>query len=183
MPSFQQQFRQAWQKLLPQFLPEHWSVEQHERCLEKLLHAYQEPQRAYHSLQHIVECLALFEIVQSQIEDALAVQLAIFFHDVVYQPRSASNEQESALLMRQQLAGALPETQLDKIVKWILATQQHAVASESDLAYLLDIDPFDGYLGTYSCMVNNCNDNCLSGQFRFQFLCQYSLYFSCKSQC
>ena len=140
MPSFQQQFRQAWQKLLPQFLPEHWSVEQHERCLEKLLYAYQEPQRAYHSLQHIMECLVLFEKVQSQIEDALAVQLAIFFHDVVYQTRSASNEQESAMLMRQQLAGALPETQLDKIVKWILATQQHAVASESDLAYLLDID-------------------------------------------
>ena len=140
MPSFQQQFRQAWQKLLPQSLPEHWSVEQHERCLEKLLHAYQEPQRAYHSLQHIMECLVLFEKVQSQIEDALAVQLAIFFHDVVYQPHSASNEQESAMLMRQQLAGALPETQLDKIVKWILATQQHAVASESDLAYLLDID-------------------------------------------
>lgn len=140
MPSFQQQFHQAWQKLLPQFLPEHWSVEQHERCLEKLLHAYQEPQRAYHQLQHIVECLALFEIVQNQIEDALAVQLAIFFHDVVYQPRSAGNEQDSAVWLRQQLEGALSETQLDKITTWILATQQHAVASESDLAYLLDID-------------------------------------------
>lgn len=140
MPTVQQQFRQAWQKLLPQFLPEHWSVEQHERCLEKLLHAYQEPQRAYHQLQHIVECLALFEIVQNQIEDALAVQLAIFFHDVVYQPRSASNEQDSAVWLRQQLAGTLPETQLDKIASWIVATQQHATTSDSDLAYLLDID-------------------------------------------
>ncbi|KJV40692.1 metal-dependent hydrolase [Acinetobacter brisouii] len=115
-------------------------MQQYEQCLEKLLYAYQEPQRVYHQLQHIVECLALFENVQNQIEDGLAVQLAIFFHDVVYQPRSSSNEQDSAMLMQQQLAGALPETQLDKITNWILATQQHLVASESDLAYLLDID-------------------------------------------
>lgn len=140
MPTFQQQFSQAWRKLLPQFSSEHWSVEQHERCLEKLLHAYQEPQRAYHQVQHIVECLTLFEKVQSQIEDGFALQLAIFFHDVVYQPRSSSNEQDSALWMRQQLVGALPETQLDKIANWILATQQHATTSDSDLAYLLDID-------------------------------------------
>ncbi|MHA3054091.1 metal-dependent hydrolase [Acinetobacter sp. ANC 4633] len=135
-----QQFSHAWRKLFAQFSPEHWSVQQHEQCLEKLLQAYQEPQRAYHQVQHIVECLVLFEKVQSQIEDGFALQLAIFFHDVVYQSRSASNEHDSALLMRQQLAGALPETQLDKIASWILATQQHATTSESDLAYLLDID-------------------------------------------
>ena len=140
MPTFQQQFSHAWRKLLPQFSSEHWSVEQHERCLEKLLHAYQEPQRAYHQVQHIVECLALFENVQSQIEDGFALQLAIFFHDVVYQPRSSSNEQDSVLWMRQQLTDALPKAQLDKIATWILATQQHLVASEPDLAYLLDID-------------------------------------------
>lgn len=140
MPIFQQQFSHAWRKLLPQFSSEHWSVQQHEQCLEKLLYAYQEPQRVYHQLQHIVECLALFENVQNQIEDGLAVQLAIFFHDVVYQPRSSSNEQNSAMLMRQQLAGTLPETQLDKIASWIVATQQHATTSDSDLAYLLDID-------------------------------------------
>ncbi|ENV47751.1 hypothetical protein P255_01785 [Acinetobacter brisouii CIP 110357] len=138
--TFQQQFSQAWRKLFAQFAPEHWSVQQHEQCLEKLLHAYQESQRAYHQVQHIVECLALFENVQSQIEDGFALQLAIFFHDVVYQPRSVSNEQDSALWMRQQVADALPKAQLDKIATWILATQQHAVASESDLAYLLDID-------------------------------------------
>ena len=140
MLSFQQQFSQAWRKLFVQFSPERWSMQQHEQCLEKLLHAYQEPQRAYHTQQHIVECLALFEKVHSQIEDTLAVQLAIFFHDVVYQPRSATNEQDSAVWLRQQLTGALPEAQLDKIATWILATQQHAATSESDLAYLLDID-------------------------------------------
>ncbi|MHA3051919.1 HD domain-containing protein [Acinetobacter sp. ANC 4640] len=140
MLTFQQQFSQAWRKLFVQFSPERWSVQQHELCLEKLLHAYKEPQRAYHSLQHIVECLALFEKIQSQIEDDFALQLAIFFHDVVYQPRSASNEYDSALWMQQQLAGALPESQLDKITTWILATQQHATTPESDLAYLLDID-------------------------------------------
>ncbi|PVZ90230.1 metal-dependent hydrolase [Serratia sp. S1B] len=140
MPPFQQQFSQEWRKLFVQFSPEHWSMQQHEQCLAELLQAYHEPQRAYHQLQHIVECLALFEKVQSHIENGLALQLAIFFHDVVYQPRSVSNEQNSALWMQQQLAGALPQTQLDKIATWILATQQHATASESDLAYLLDID-------------------------------------------
>ncbi|ENU81133.1 hypothetical protein F975_00994 [Acinetobacter sp. ANC 3789] len=140
MLTFQQQFSQAWRKLFVQFSPEYWSLQQHEQCLAELLQAYQEPQRAYHQVQHIVECLALFEKVQSQIEDGLALQLAIFFHDVVYQPRSASNEQDSAMWMRQQLAGALPQTQLEKIVTWILATQQHATTPESDLVYLLDID-------------------------------------------
>ncbi|MEB3754092.1 metal-dependent hydrolase [Acinetobacter sp. MD2(2019)] len=133
-------FCQYWQALFAQLSSPTWSLAQHRACLDLLVQAYTEPQRAYHQCQHIVECLQQFELVKNHLKDPLAVQLAIFFHDVVYWPRSQSNEQDSATWMSAQLVNALPQSQLDKIATWILATQQHACASDSDLAFLLDID-------------------------------------------
>ena len=64
-----------------------------------LLDAYTEPHRHYHTVQHIVECLDLYHQVKKQLEQTLWVELAIWFHDVVYDPQSNENEMRSALLM------------------------------------------------------------------------------------
>lgn len=105
-----------------------------------LLKAYTEPQRAYHSVQHIVECLDLFYQIAHELKDPIAVQMAIWFHDAIYDPKSSRNELCSAEWMKQICAAYLDQPTIEKIYRWIMATQQHQASVDSDLNYLLDID-------------------------------------------
>lgn len=130
-------FQQHWRNFQQQY---HLDPAQAEQIYATLERAYTEPHRAYHSVQHIVECLDLLAQVRDQLEDAFAVQLAIWFHDAVYDAQAADNEQQSAVMMRQLCAGILPRAQCDKIAHWIEATQQHQPSRDQDLNFLLDID-------------------------------------------
>ena len=105
-----------------------------------LYDAYSELQRHYHSIQHIVECLEHFHQIKTYLDDTLSVELAIWFHDVIYNPQAHDNEQQSADYMQRMLENVLGAEQIAKIYVWILATQVHAPTADTDLAYLLDID-------------------------------------------
>lgn len=105
-----------------------------------LYDAYSEVQRHYHNIQHIVECLAHFHQIKTHLDDPLSVELAIWFHDVIYNPQANDNEQQSADYMKQMLEKVFAAEQIAKIYAWILATKAHAPTADADLAYLLDID-------------------------------------------
>ncbi|WP_171522266.1 HD domain-containing protein [Acinetobacter shaoyimingii] len=102
--------------------------------------AYNESQRAYHTCQHIVECLDLLHDIRDQLHDPIAVEMAIWFHDVVYDPKSSENELRSAELMKDICSNILNEVRLNKVYAWIVATQHHQPTDDADLQYLLDID-------------------------------------------
>jgi predicted metal-dependent HD superfamily phosphohydrolase len=102
--------------------------------------AYAEPQRAYHTAQHIDECLALFDSVSSQIHDAPLVELCIWLHDVIYEPKRSDNEARSADLACEWFELLSPE-RLKKLREYTLATKRHEPAPlDSDLQALIDID-------------------------------------------
>ncbi|MFV2032544.1 MAG: metal-dependent hydrolase, partial [Gammaproteobacteria bacterium] len=63
---------------------------------QQLIDAYSEPQRYYHTLDHIEHCLSLFDKICSSLQSPEALELAIWFHDIIYRPGSESNEQLSA---------------------------------------------------------------------------------------
>jgi hypothetical protein len=105
-----------------------------------LIAAYSEKQRAYHTLQHLYECLVLVDSIQANVNDAQAVALALWFHDAVYAPQAKDNELKSAELFEQYLAQDLSVDIVQKIKRWIVATQKHASTDELDLQFLLDID-------------------------------------------
>ena len=137
MPDIQRQFEYFWNLFSQRYaLP----AEQSADIFQLLLTAYSEPQRYYHTVRHIVECLQLFHEIKEQLRNAPAVELALWFHDAVYDPQSAQNEENSALLMRQSCAGIFPDAVLDKASDWICATQLHAQTDDADLQFLLDID-------------------------------------------
>jgi predicted metal-dependent HD superfamily phosphohydrolase len=71
-----------------------------------------------------------------------AVELAIWFHDVVYDPKSKLNEEKSSKFWSVYAAGyGVPEAMVQKVAKLILATKHEAVAPVSpDAALLVDID-------------------------------------------
>ncbi len=61
---------------------------------------YAEPQRAYHTWTHVEDLLTLFVEPRGPLHDDAAVLYAILFHDAVYDPKRADNEERSADLVR-----------------------------------------------------------------------------------
>lgn len=121
-------------------LHQHYHFSEPKKILNILIAAYSEKQRAYHTVQHLYECLALLESVRSDLNDVYAVALALWFHDVIYDPQAKDNEFKSAELFEQCMAQDLPVNTVQKIKQWILATQKHIATDELDLQFLLDID-------------------------------------------
>ena len=108
---------------------------------ERLTAAYSEPQRHYHNQQHIAECLAEYEPARHLARQPAAVELALWFHDAVYDPKAGDNEENSAALARQCLAeagasGALAEA----VAKLVMATKSHQVEADADAGLVVDVD-------------------------------------------
>ncbi|MCH7393676.1 metal-dependent hydrolase [Acinetobacter dispersus] len=121
-------------------LHQHYHFSEPQKVFNKLIAAYSEKQRAYHTLQHLYECLILLKSIGSNLNDAYSVELALWFHDAVYDPQAKDNELKSAELFEQYLAQDLSIDIIQKIKRWIIATQKHEAKDELDLQFLLDID-------------------------------------------
>ena len=101
---------------------------------------YGEPHRAYHGQAHIAECLAWLDQLWEHARRPAELEIAIYFHDVVYDPGAADNEARSAALFSTLAldAGARPEA-IERIALLIQSTREH-VAEGGDAALLSDID-------------------------------------------
>jgi len=98
----------------------------------------------YHTLQHLEECLALFDELRDQAQHPLEVELALWFHDAVYDLRAHDNEACSARWAEAALTTAgLPPQSIRRIRDLIMATCHGASPASSanpDTALLTDID-------------------------------------------
>jgi predicted metal-dependent HD superfamily phosphohydrolase len=109
---------------------------------DHLVGAYSESHRHYHNLEHLSEMFRVAGRLADFVEDALAVQLAIWFHDAAYNPKAKDNEERSAALAIELLQPlAVPEPVLNHVKAMILATA-HVAADKVDVdtAVLLDAD-------------------------------------------
>jgi predicted metal-dependent HD superfamily phosphohydrolase len=108
---------------------------------ERLVALYSENHRHYHTLQHISECLSEFDAVKSQAHDPVAVEFAIWFHDAIYKPRAADNEERSAALAKECLTSAAAAPALIAAVgRLVLDTKTHVASGHPDSPLLIDID-------------------------------------------
>src|SRR5687768_4118963 len=89
-----------------------------------LLDAYGVSSRAYHNLAHLAHCLAELDAVRPHAADPVTAELAIWFHDSVYDPGRADNEERSAEWARSVLGflGAMPG-QVAAVQVIVLATR------------------------------------------------------------
>lgn len=97
------------------------------------------PDRRFHNLKHIAECLRHLDRVATLVRDRDAVELAIWFHDAEYAPGDASNERRSAELFMSLSAGADPLLRR-RVTGLILATRHRTPARTLDRRYIEDID-------------------------------------------
>lgn len=108
---------------------------------DRLTVAYSEPQRHYHNRQHIAECLAEFDQARYLAKQPISVELAIWFHDAVYDPKAGDNEERSAALAKECLrectvADALAGT----VSQLIMITKHHELDSNADAGVMMDVD-------------------------------------------
>lgn len=109
--------------------------------MPRLLTAWAEPQRHYHTTQHLRECLALLEPELHSAQHRGEVELALWFHDAVYDPKGQDNEARSADWACQALAQAGADKAVQQRVRtFIMATCHDAEPVDPDARLLVDID-------------------------------------------
>ncbi len=106
---------------------------------------YDEPHRAYHTFQHIVDCLTHLDhyLLHHPLPDEYAVplELAIWYHDVIYAPFRADNEEASAQLAAERLAAlGLDALLIADVVALILITKHDGLTAALNETLMVDID-------------------------------------------
>lgn len=108
---------------------------------DALAAAYESPERAYHNLHHIEACLDELERAQYLAQKPLDLELAIWFHDVVYDSHKTDNEKASALqaieVMRRAKITCVTEASMHTL---IAATLHQDDPQSSDAKLMADID-------------------------------------------
>jgi predicted metal-dependent HD superfamily phosphohydrolase len=107
----------------------------------ELVAAYSSQDRFYHTLSHIEDCLPVFDDGKEFARRPAEVELAIWFHDAVYDTKAAGNEQRSAeWAQRVATESGLDKSTAERVSSLILATCHTEEASETDAQLLVDVD-------------------------------------------
>jgi predicted metal-dependent HD superfamily phosphohydrolase len=106
-----------------------------------VLASYAEPHRAYHTGEHIARTLGLFDGIRGRLRRPDEAELAVWLHDLVYDPRAADNEERSAEIGARWLAdGDVAPERAARLRALILATRHAVPPEEHDARYVVDAD-------------------------------------------
>jgi predicted metal-dependent HD superfamily phosphohydrolase len=106
-----------------------------------LTSAYRQPHRRYHTLQHLGECIELFERVSELAAHAAEVEAGLWFHDGVYDVERSDNEARSAEWLREAAhADGVAAEVTARVCALITATRHAALPAGGDEQLLVDID-------------------------------------------
>ncbi len=109
---------------------------------DNLLTRWQEPQRRYHTLAHLIAVLDRIDELAEYADDLAAVRLAAWFHDAVYLPDRSENEERSARLAERALPEAgVPAERTAEVARLVRLTTTHDPAPDDrDGQVLCDAD-------------------------------------------
>ena len=134
------------------------------RCLEErgraepepvwnqLVDHYTQSGRHYHGVGHLLHCLELHDLALAEMDDPDAVEMALWFHDVVFEVPSRDNERRSAELFRRAAADRCGADFVEKVFRLILVTDHRVPPEGRDDELIVDIDlsgialPWEFYL-------------------------------------
>lgn len=134
-----------WSKLLKNFNISQTATEQ---TFNKIVESYSTPNRYYHDLEHINHVIEIIQLLEKQTKyfgnkfEIKTVQLAAWFHDIIYDTKAKDNEEQSAEYAAKILSSlSIPSDVIKNVKKLILQTKNH-YASTTDLnaQILLDAD-------------------------------------------
>lgn len=143
-PVLSEKNKEGLKARLLNFLRENFSAssEAFQKIAEDIFNSYAEDSRFYHTLEHIQNSIWELDQLPEQDIDKKCIELAIWYHDVVYAPFSKTNEEDSAKKMKSDLGALSPKIDLEQVYQMILCTpamlkKRNLTKSEQ---YFLDID-------------------------------------------
>jgi predicted metal-dependent HD superfamily phosphohydrolase len=92
-------------------------------------------------MQHLDECFANFDRLRDAADHPEEIELALWFHDAIYDTRRTDNEERSAEWARSSaLAAGVASAVADRLHALVLATRHDAVPATTDEQILVDVD-------------------------------------------
>lgn len=136
---FSERLNQEWRADL---MPWGGSTREVDEVFDDLANRYLEPHRHYHDLAHVASVLRFAESAIAEAADPRAVRLAVWYHDIVYDPRASDNEARSAVLAAAHLTSlGVPSEVVSEVVRLIELTAHHRTgAHDANGAVVLDAD-------------------------------------------
>jgi predicted metal-dependent HD superfamily phosphohydrolase len=102
---------------------------------------YSEKHRYYHTLDHIKSCLSIFDEISYDIKDAQIFEIALWLHDVIYNPKETNNEEQSTLFASELLSDAgFDGAYIEAVNVLIMATKHPSIPLTIEEKYIVDID-------------------------------------------
>lgn len=134
----QKTLKEYWNKILLKYCDINYADE----LFNNLILQYSNKNRHYHNYNHIEKMLSLSEEFSNKLIDIEVLQLSIFYHDIIYNSLSKTNELDSAKMAIEQLSKTTFSAEKIKLVEqFILSTQKHyPLIEDSDLSFFLDFD-------------------------------------------
>ncbi len=97
-----------------------------EKSFAEIVEAYSAKYRLYHTLEHIYNILVVIETLQHKTKEIAAIQLAAWFHDVIYETQAQDNEEKSVEYARELLQyEGISNNLIDNVSCLILDTKHH----------------------------------------------------------
>jgi predicted metal-dependent HD superfamily phosphohydrolase len=107
----------------------------------ELIARYSEPSRRYHTLQHLDECFVRLGEVRHAVERLPEVELALWFHDAIYDVRKDDNEEQSAAWAGDAVRRAgVGDHVAGRIQGLVMATKHDALPDTPDAGVVIDVD-------------------------------------------
>jgi predicted metal-dependent HD superfamily phosphohydrolase len=112
-----------------------------ERLHAELTRRYCEPHRHYHTLRHLAECFSHLSELAPYLSHPAESELALWFHDAVYDTRRTDNEALSAAWAADSArAQGLAECTARRVDRLIMATCHNADPEGEDAEAITDAD-------------------------------------------
>lgn len=97
--------------------------------------------RHYHNLHHLENMFSELDKVKDEIENYQVISFSVFYHDLIYDASSKSNEEKSAQFSEKHLQQlGLGFEFIEKVSDQIMATKFHQESGDNDTNYLVDAD-------------------------------------------
>ncbi|WP_053175399.1 HD domain-containing protein [Nonomuraea sp. SBT364] len=109
----------------------------------ELVARWSERHRRYHDLAHLRAVLAALDLLDDEAGDPVAVRLAAWFHDAVYEGRPGRDEERSAQLAQAMLPRCgVPPARVAEVARLVRLTAAHDTVARGDRngAVLCDAD-------------------------------------------
>ena len=110
-------------------------------ALFDVIHAlYASDGRHYHTPAHIEHCLSRFDMCSDLMQRPDEVELALWYHDAVYDPVAGNNEQQSAELFVRHADASMDPARVQRVYDLIMYTIHREPPPGNDEKLMVDID-------------------------------------------